>query len=91
MGIIHVSLIFGGLFTLISYSVFLGIRFRKMSSKQAALIMFLFPIVFEIVLVLLQIVDPYGILCLGVFLSLIFGSATYIFGSALETRISKQE
>lgn len=86
-----VSVIFGGTLAFVLFSLFFGIRHRIVSVKLAALIAFLFPIGFEIILVMFHIEEPVDILCLGGGLSLIFGLSTYFFGRALENWISQKE
>jgi len=83
------ALSFGILLFFLLVAVFLGIRLRILSPGKAALVMFLFPIVFETGVVLLQKGEPLQILCAGFVLSISLGSATYVFGIALEKWTSK--
>ena len=91
MATLNYALSFGVLLFFLLVAVFLGIRLRILSPGKAALVMFLFPIVFETGVVLLQKGEALQILCAGFVLSISLGSATYIFGVALEKWISKQQ
>jgi uncharacterized membrane protein len=81
---LNYALTFGILLFLIGVAVFAGIRQRILSPAKAALVMFLFPIIYETLVVLLQKGEHLQIFCDGLLLSLTFGSATYVFGVILE-------
>jgi hypothetical protein len=85
------GLIFGGVISFIGIALFIGIRRRQVLAKQAALIMFILPFIFETIVVLIRGGELLQIVCMGSLLSLSFGPATYFFGRALEERGSKQK
>jgi hypothetical protein len=87
----YLGLIFGGIIGVIGIALFIGIRHRQVLAKQAALIMFLLPLIFETIVVLFRGGELLQVVCMGSLLSLSFGPATYILGRALEERVSKQE
>lgn len=89
MSNLYYALPFGILLFFLLVAVFLGIRMRILSPGKAALVMFLYPIVFETGVVLLQKGEPLQILCAGFVLSISLGSATYVFGVSLEKRLKK--
>jgi hypothetical protein len=91
MATLNYALSFGILIFFLLVTLFLGIRLRILSPGKAAIVMFLFPIVFETVGVFLQKGEPVQILCAGTILSLSLGSTTYVFGRALEGWVSKQK
>jgi len=91
MDIQHLGLIFGGVIGVIGIALFIGIRRRQVLATQAPLIMFVLPFIFETIVVLIRGDELLQIVCMGSLLSLSFGPATYIFGRALEERISKQK
>ncbi len=87
----YLGLIFGGIIGVVGIALFIGIRRRQVLAKQAALIMFVLPFIFETIVVLIRGGELLQIVCMGSLLSLGFGPATYIFGRTLEERVSKQK
>lgn len=87
---LNIALSFGIILSILLITVFLGIRLRLLSPAKAAIVIFLFPIMFETVMVVfLRKGEPIQIICAGFLLSISLGSATYIFGVALEKWILK--
>lgn len=80
----NLGLIFGGLIGIIGIAMFIGIRQRRVSAIQAALVMLVLPFIFETIVVLIKGGELLQIACMGSLLSLSFGPATYILGRALE-------
>jgi hypothetical protein len=78
------ALIFGSLLFLMLVAIFLGIRLRILSPSSAAIVMFLFPLIYKVIVGFLQNEEPLQIVCDGFLLSIIFGPATYVFGIAVE-------
>jgi hypothetical protein len=87
MNDLFVYLIFGCILYVILAAIFLGIRFRNLSPIKAAIFVYLYPLIFEALLFIYQKRDLLEILCVGTFLSLIFGTSTYIFGKALQKKL----
>jgi len=85
------ALIFALVGSVILIIVFREMMFRDLSPIKAAFIVFLYPLVFETIMVLIQEEKTLEAMCLGIFLSIIFGTSTYIFGKALQKRLQKKQ
>ena len=66
-----------------------GVRFGYISAKIAGLVMFLGPVMANLIIVRVQGGNTIEMFCMGTLLSLAFGPATFVAGNYLE-RIAKQ-